>query len=834
MIAVSDTAVVVPYSNDEGEIFVPHSFALAKLKIASSEYVELKRNYEEYIIELKESHEQHCQQNQRFYEEYIREVKKKAKYHVEGQRDLNGKMEIDFQNQVANSEEIIERLRDQLTDLRLAHQEDSRALRKQFSEAKDNETKLRDLSKNEFTHQECAGVMSDLLLRVEMFSLMSDQENERGDASKRFSTLTADVTRMNDDAKALQKVVRNEKDTEFQCKEVMQLMLHQMETREWQQEKDMLKTAEKMIALLSANSSEAELLKARECSRLEEELQVASESHTDFLRLLSQQHETEVGLLLQRYEEAVAVHEEHIQIQHDITVVLEVEGCLQRLVTKIEINQDSLLAITSTNDTAMTAATAVHVRENDREKIQILEKKGETDNNLLISQLKDEIIQLRGNLDQALVSACLDSVLTRVCDREAHKIIDYIPSKIEYITETKLCEDSLLKERITFLEEQVSQLIKAATAASALEKKASPISPHEIKSSDPSVPVIAPDSNEDKAKETTKEEELRISLIRIQEELSLAVASLTPMGEEKEMNKSMIQRWATDFTKENGRDPTDDDKKAVRSKYQAYQKSTKTLKSTITLVSSLEIKIKDIEEELLKLTAERIAEEGAHVSSTDESDFGTVTPLGSPSKMEIQPSFKRAASFKRAPSLVNINTDGKDLEAIKEENNAAIEGLEDKIYQLQQDLEVTFSANAKGAEDNLLLTEQLAALIKEKRTDIVKRYEEEIATLRAEGATLQSSLTELKAFKARNEKKIAELNERAELAEGELKTRDANEQKGLNPKDEKTALKLQVGKQRDDIVMKAKAATAGWYVHSNLHFYLYTHLYLFLYRSTYA
>jgi hypothetical protein len=770
MIAVSDKAVVVPYSNDEGENFVPHSFALAKLKIASSEYIELKRNYEEYIIELKESHEQHCQQNQRFYEEYIREVKKKAKYHVEGQRDLKGKMETDFQNQVANSEEIVERLRDQLTDLRLAHQEDSRALRKQFSEAKDNETKLRDLSKDEFNRQECAGVMSDLLLRVEIFSLMSDQENERGDASKLFSTLTADITRMNDDAKAQQKFVRNDKDTEFQCKEVMQLILHQIETREWQQEKDMFKTAEKTIALLSANSSEAELLKAQECRRLVEELQIASESHTDSLRLLSQQHETEVGLLLQRYEEAVAVHEEQIQIQKDVSVILEVEACLQRLVTEIERNQDSLMAVTFINDTDMTAATAVQLMDNDGEKIPILEKGGGTDNDLLISQLKDEIVQLRGNLDQAAVSACLDSVLTRVCDGEAHKIIDYIPSKIEYITETKLGEDLLSKERITFLEEQVNQLIKGAAAASTLEKKASFISPRESKSSDPSIPVIGPDSNEEKAKET-KEEELRISLIKIQEELSLAVVSLAPMGEEKETNKSMIQRWVTDFTKENGRDPTDDDKKVERGKYQAYQKSTKTLKATVGLVSSLEIKLKDIEEELTKLTAERVAKEGASVSATDESDFGIITPLGSPSKVELQPSFKRATSIKRAPSLANVNTDGKDLEAIREENNAAIEGLEDKIYQLQQDLEVTFIANDKGAEDNLLLTEQLAALIKEKRTDIVKRYEEEIATLRAEGATLQSGLTELKAFKARNETKIAELNERAEIAEGELKTR---------------------------------------------------------------
>ena len=59
-------------------------------------------------------------------------------------------------------------------------------------------------------------------------------------------------------------------------------------------------------------------------------------------------------------------------------------------------------------------------------------------------------------------------------------------------------------------------------------------------------------------------------------------------------------------------------------------------------------------------------------------------------------------------------------------------------------------------------------------------------------------------------RKITELKDRAERAEQELKDKDAAEQKGLNPQDEKARLKIQVGKQRDDIVLKAKAATAGW------------------------
>jgi hypothetical protein len=822
MIAVADK-VVVPYSSNEGENFVPQSFALAKLKIASSEYVELKRSYEEYIIELKESHEQHCQQNQLFYEEYIREVKKKAKFHVEGQRNLKEKIESDFQNQVANLDEVIERLRDQLTDLRLTHQEESRALRRQFSEAKDSEIKLRDLSTDEFILKECAGVISDVLLRVEMSFLMLDQEDERSDASKRFSILTADINKLNDEAKAQQKFVQNEKDIEFQCKETLHLILYEIENKEWQKEKEMLKTAEKTIVLLSANSSEAELLKAQEYSRLAEELQMVSKGR-----------EAEVALLLQRYEEAVTDHEKQIQIQDDASAVLEVEACLQRLIHEIERNHDSLLLISATHDTATTAATAVQqLKEKDTERAQILEKECGTDNDLLVSQLKDQIIRLANNLDQALVCACLDSILARVCDGDRYVCdgdgYDTIPSPKK--TETTLGNDLLLKEKIKFLEEQVDQLNKAAAATGTqiLAKQMPFVAAHED-TSNPSITVIVPDNNEAKVKEIAREEALRNSLINVQGMLKLATESLVPLGEEKEVNKTKIQRWVTDFTKDNGREPTDEDKKLVRGEYQAYQKSSKSFKAATALVSSLEMKIKGMEEELSKLTADRIAKEGDSVESIDTFNINDVSlissqsPLKSPSqKMGRQPSFKRAASLKRIPSLVNTNN-AKDLEAVMEENNAAIEGLEDKIYQLQQDLEATFIANAKGAEDNLILTEQLAALIKEKRTDIVKRYEEQIVTLKAEGETLQINLTELKTIKANNERRIIELNERAEVAEGELKTRDVNEQKGLNPKDEKSALKLQVGKQRDDIVMKAKAATAGWYLYLNLRFHLCSHL----------
>lgn len=86
----------------QGSNFIPYTFALEKLKVASLEYYELKNSYEEHIIQLKSFHEKHCQQTQTFYEEYIKDMKGKAKYHIEGQQTLRIEMESNLREQVCD------------------------------------------------------------------------------------------------------------------------------------------------------------------------------------------------------------------------------------------------------------------------------------------------------------------------------------------------------------------------------------------------------------------------------------------------------------------------------------------------------------------------------------------------------------------------------------------------------------------------------------------------------------------------------------------------------------------------------------------------------------
>lgn len=57
---------------------------------------------------------------------------------------------------------------------------------------------------------------------------------------------------------------------------------------------------------------------------------------------------------------------------------------------------------------------------------------------------------------------------------------------------------------------------------------------------------------------------------------------------------------------------------------------------------------------------------------------------------------------------------------------------------------------------------------------------------------------------------MQEFKDRTTEAERELKDREERELKKLAPAEEKTILKAQIGKQRNEIIQKTKAVTAGW------------------------
>jgi hypothetical protein len=197
------------------------------------------------------------------------------------------------------------------------------------------------------------------------------------------------------------------------------------------------------------------------------------------------------------------------------------------------------------------------------------------------------------------------------------------------------------------------------------------------------------------------------------------------------------------------------------------------------------------------------------------------TSMRSNSGSNVSPKLKKTLSFKNTDNN-NSNTNNtnendtieknKYIAELEESNRVNIENLEqleDQIYLLKQEYNKTIEEKNLLDADKNLIAHQLEALIKEKRTDVVKRFENEIEQLLSTQSELNEKIAVFTAEKVKSDSKIKELKDRAEAAEDELKDRDINEQKKLNPIEEKSVLKTQINKQRDVIILKSKAATAG-------------------------
>lgn len=161
----------------------------------------------------------------------------------------------------------------------------------------------------------------------------------------------------------------------------------------------------------------------------------------------------------------------------------------------------------------------------------------------------------------------------------------------------------------------------------------------------------------------------------------------------------------------------------------------------------------------------------------------------------------------------DVSTDSSDMDHLPLHNPddiAVIEQLEDHICELNESLSQISQDNHKLIEEKAFLQHQYDNIVKEKRTDVIQRLDSEVLKLNQQVINQSLDLSSCKTEKVKLEKRIEELTSRVQIAEKELKDRDAMELAKLNDKEEKQLLKTQIGKQRDELVMKSKAATAGW------------------------
>lgn len=141
---------------------------------------------------------------------------------------------------------------------------------------------------------------------------------------------------------------------------------------------------------------------------------------------------------------------------------------------------------------------------------------------------------------------------------------------------------------------------------------------------------------------------------------------------------------------------------------------------------------------------------------------------------------------------------------------ATIEHLEDEIFEMKQELQNLHSERENIESEKQILQQQVESLINTKRTDIVKKYMEDIESLNQLKKDQSEEIVSLKTEKLKLDTKLKEFTDRVTAAEKELKDRDTAELAKLSTAEEKAQLKTTINKQRADLIMKTKAVTAGW------------------------
>ena len=678
----------------DGDIFIPHAFAMEKLKSATTQYIDMKMSYDQHILQLRTSHDSHCQQTQLFYEGYIKELKRKAKQHVEGQSALKQEMLDDSRQKVADSEEVVERLRDQLAYLRLTYQEDSRSLKQQLSLANENEAVLQARIYDASVRSECAAVISDLILMTECTLLRQNFEDKMDIASGKILSLSISGVKTAKAGHEEKYRIQTDIKTERECRAAMQAMLLRIEIDAHNQQivrnnneriaveelRDKCQAAEMSALSLSADSVAA----MTELSNL----QIATDKSAAVFSAIISQHET---------------FQSSLKNDHEVAMI-----ALNKELKKLSV---ALAAA----DLSVQSTTAVSL---DAEK-------------------------LRDSLSMALVRECLSNMVADVSDRHLCQTSQVLATERANHEKDTAANDftiSGLQNQLEALKAEASgQSDRGKVIASNGVLASALVAKSEV------VCAITPLDNKavlGTALESQEAAALRLKISQVERQLLAEKQSVSLLDVQKNKSKSTITKWVAQFEVDNKRPPKDADKEMVRDKYQAYKSDTRDLKSAVAVVDGLKRELAELEVLLLH---QNTNSEGNMTLSTAAPCAVTFSVDKSVDGNSISTAASVAFTVKSSSRTLLSDSGSRGGEDI-----TVIEGLEDTVYQLQQDITQSTAAASKIAEDNAILAQQLDLMTKEKRTDVVKRFEQEIVSLTAQTGHLKESLSQLEAVKARN------------------------------------------------------------------------------------
>jgi chromosome segregation ATPase len=859
MISTDGRGYVIPDMYDivaEKHDFIPKELAAEKLKAVLKDANVMKTTYEENVNTLHDHYHKVLNDSKSHYEKLIDELKKKAVRHVDIQRQLKQQLEEKLTKELKQSEDTLEELRDNMANLNRRHQDDVRKLKTKNAELDSTLQSLINQTKDREIQKQTKSVLDELVNNIES-QLTSEFYKDT------ITSMSKDMAVLIEDYNSTVTNQRQQHETEFKnftqnseirkdCTEVMEYLLATLEITE-------MSGHLQSVALLTMEISDL-----KQSIALSQEQLLAKENEIIQLSEIKKQLEDiielknkEISDLMQEREkeklDSTSSHDsltQHLKSKFNTVLKqmklkndeMEVKLCLSDLIGNVIMNQVEELSssLTALQASAANSQEMSKLSKDYEKKMQLLQKElnenrqkvsellEEKETNASVAsssnsgnrQLSKKIQKLQDDRDHLEVEVTLMSMVNKISERNFAGTILGAASSVE---DDK--EKNRLRNELKQLKQQLSKAHQELETAKTQPSTASPAVNPEIVSL------------------TQKIEALVQTIQELEKKLFLATTEVKDATVERDNYKLQIKDWTTQFREENGREPEVADKALIRDKYQNYKVTSLKVKELETGVLELQKTTEEKKAELLQLKEQLVqlqaatAQPAGGVGSPTlrQASVQNLTRLASSSQMVqrsvaemVDAEVQVIAADLRAilvPKPAEDNNKPKtpreekaemaditkqQFEELQQQQTEAMEQLEDQLFAMKEDISKLKTANQEIETEKNFLSSQLETLIKEKRTDVVKRFEEEITELNKKSSELEEQTTHLTIEKQKLETRVTELRERAERAEQELRDRDAREQQALNPNEEKHQLKGQINKQRDAIILKAKAATAGW------------------------
>jgi hypothetical protein len=834
----------------ERTAYVPMDFTKNKVHEVVSDLEKLKLRYETHVEGLKVFYEEAIDKTKDHYEKHILDLKAKALQHVNLERLIRNDIELDLGNKLKASEKTVDELRDSLAELNRETQEKIRGLRRELDSSNkvndeltksmyritSNNTFLNALSQATATlnlkkHEEISKCKEDQLrleidylkreLDASQFSL-ANLETNMVVANEQISVLQNKLSESESLSRtfwAEQEQYKNEiaikqfvdQSVDSACSGIMSVELRIAKKRLAQTESDLkqqltgtVDEKEKIAAELNSVAQRSQLSIQQfvvNQAQLSNELVSAvvnqvvesmmhnlerseiDSEHSRSMEASRLQHEKAseaalAKLLDQQRQNLTDSHTRELAgLQENLRAMEEENKSLRLKLDNRQISAGAnALVLTAVDAGAKLVQEKAYVAENEAIAAKFAHE---------IELLQSEIATLQQNSSklaalplptQAVpaVEVLLESSVQAPARAPAEKNFDSTVG-----TAVAVASDNISnREEVMKLE---TELIRLHAIIKELESRLSAAEALPAFVAEPLVPI------DSRADEQYNQEiaALGEEIIKYDEELrSLRAESvelkeqITVMTVQKKAKKLEIKQWVQQFREQNNRAPDKDDKEEIQETFQEYQVANDALAQCVEKSSQLAQAEVQAESRLAsaKVAFSRLKKMRGDGGGTDDDWHKTGTGSGA----------KAAVS------------------------SEAIEELEDQIFALQEELALEKNKTAEAQEETGIFREKLDRMVKEKRSDVVKQFEEEIMNLSMKLQQQQDTVAELSALKTKADNKIKEFKERTELAEAELKRRDEREMNALAPGDEKKELKTQVNKQREEIVLKTKAVAAGW------------------------